>query len=162
MNVSLMNRVKTVCNGCKRNLMQKPNVVSVGCGHKVKNGKKTDEYCIVVGVTQKMHNINMGDKDIIPVRIDGVPTDVIQVGTIVAQLDPKNRYRPAPPGVSIGHYAITAGTFGCVVTQGNNRYILSNNHVLAFSNEGTEGDNILQPAVPKQHPPYSAMQKYQY
>ena len=147
MNVSLMNRVKAVCNGCKRNLMQKPNVVSVGCGYKVKDGKSTDEYCIVVGVTRKMHAINIAAQDIVPVKIDGVATDVVQVGKIVALIYPKERYRPAPPGVSIGHYAITAGTFGCVVKKGDKRYILSNNHVLAFSNEGAVNDDILQPGA---------------
>ena len=148
-NVSIMNRVKAVCNGCKCKLMQKPNVVSVGCGYKTKDGKVINEYCVVVGVTRKLHDLIIEDKDLIPAQIDGVPTDVIQVGRIVAQLDfdPKQRYRPAPPGVSIGHSAITAGTFGCVVKKNGKRYILSNNHVLAFSNEGVSGDNILQPGA---------------
>ena len=35
-------------------LMKKANVVSVGYGYKYTNGKKTDDICIVVGVTKKM------------------------------------------------------------------------------------------------------------
>lgn len=61
--------------------------------------------------------------------------------------------RPAPPGVSIGHYQGAAGTFGAVVyDQGSNQpLILSNNHVLAntslANNPRAEiNDAIVQPA----------------
>ena len=58
--------------------------------------------------------------------------------------------RPCPGGFSIGHTAITAGTFGCVVeftyagrtTLG----ILSNWHVLC-GKSGESGDLIVQPGV---------------
>jgi hypothetical protein len=53
--------------------------------------------------------------------------------------------RPARPGVSIGHYQITAGTLGCLVQRGGQVFILSNNHVLANSNNAQLGDAILQP-----------------
>jgi len=49
--------------------------------------------------------------------------------------------------VSVGHKNITAGTLGCIVrdrTTGR-RVILSNNHVLAYSNQASIGDEILQP-----------------
>jgi hypothetical protein len=55
------------------------------------------------------------------------------------------RHRPPMPGISIGHKNITAGTFGCVVEKDGIEYILSNNHVLANSNEGEIGDAIYQP-----------------
>jgi hypothetical protein len=45
----------------------------------------------------------------------------------------------------VGHYLITAGTLGCWVRKNNKFYILSNNHVLANSNDATIGDAILQP-----------------
>ena len=145
--LSIENRVKDCCNRNKRYLMQKRNVVSVGCGYKVVKGKNIGVFCIVVGVTKKLHSININRSDLIPGQIEGVPTDVVQVGKVVAQFDPKQKHRPAYPGVSIGHYAITAGTFGCVVRKGDKSFILSNNHVLAFSNEGVLGDDILQPAA---------------
>jgi hypothetical protein len=59
--------------------------------------------------------------------------------------DPTSKWRPAPGGVSIGHVDITAGTLGCLVTRGGRIHILSNNHVLANSNQGQPGDPILQP-----------------
>ena len=48
-------------------------------------------------------------------------------------------------GLSIGHYAITAGRLGGVVRRGQDTLIVSNNHVLANENRGVEGDPILQP-----------------
>lgn len=56
-----------------------------------------------------------------------------------------NRHRPAFAGISIGHYKVSAGTFGCVVKDNSRYYILSNNHVLANSNDCSIGDPILQP-----------------
>jgi hypothetical protein len=47
--------------------------------------------------------------------------------------------------VSIGHHDITAGTLGCLVKKDGQAMILSNNHVLANSNDAQIGDAILQP-----------------
>jgi len=55
--------------------------------------------------------------------------------------------RPVPIGVSTGHPDITAGTIGARVTDGNQIFALSNNHVFANNNLGREGDNLLQPGV---------------
>ncbi len=61
-------------------------------------------------------------------------------------IDPKTRFtRPVPIGVSSGHPDITAGTIGARVTDGDNVYALSNNHVFANSNDAVIGDPILQP-----------------
>ncbi|NIU63493.1 MAG: hypothetical protein GWN66_23410, partial [Pseudomonas stutzeri] len=72
-------------------------------------------------------------------------TDVQETGVIRALQDHTAKWRPAPGGVSIGHVDITAGTLGCLVVRGDHIYILSNNHVLANSNEAEPGDAILQP-----------------
>src|SRR5207253_2932602 len=55
------------------------------------------------------------------------------------------RQRPAEGGSSVGHFAITAGTLGCLCVVDGNLCILSNNHVLANVNRGKRGDAILQP-----------------
>jgi hypothetical protein len=85
----------------------------------------------------------------IPKNIDTIPTDVIEVGEIRALQAHTDRWRPAPGGVSIGHYQITAGTLGTVVRDRttNDRLILSNNHVLANSNNADPGDPIIQPGA---------------
>ena len=76
------------------------------------------------------------------------PTDVIQVGEFRA-LSRTDRMRPCPGGMSIGHYQITAGTFGMLVKDKDSgaRLILSNNHVLANSNDAEIYDSILQPGT---------------
>lgn len=81
----------------------------------------------------------------IPASLDNVPVSVEVTGILHARSDPTKRARPAPLGFSVGHYAITAGTIGARVIGGSNVYILSNNHVLANSNDGLLGDPILQP-----------------
>jgi hypothetical protein len=53
--------------------------------------------------------------------------------------------RPAKGGCSIGHKDISAGTLGCIVKRNGVRMILSNNHVLANSNDAEIGEAILQP-----------------
>lgn len=128
----------------QNSLFSMPNVNGVGVGFKVSNGQVTDELSVVCLVTKKTSNLPAAG--LIPTQVGGVVTDVVQVGEIIA-LANTGRYRPAPGGVSIGHYSITAGTLGVVVrdkTDGT-RLILSNNHVLANSNDANLGDAILQP-----------------
>ena len=83
----------------------------------------------------------------IPSRVAAVATDVVATGPIYALQAPTGRFRPAPGGVSIGHVAITAGTLGCLVRKGGQIRILSNNHVLANSNDAEPGDAIIQPGA---------------
>jgi len=84
----------------------------------------------------------------IPADLDGVPVMVEAVGRFYAHADPAPTTkwtRPVPSGISVGHTNITAGTIGARVTDGANIFLLSNNHVLANSNQAVLGDRILQP-----------------
>jgi len=126
-------------------LMGKTNVVATGVGFKIAGTTVTNEPSVVVSVIKKLPVAELTEAAMVPKTIDGVKTDVIETGKIVAFQDPKQRMRPARPGVSIGHYQITAGTFGCVVQRGGQVFILSNNHVLANSNAAQLGDAIYQP-----------------
>jgi hypothetical protein len=128
----------------KKVLLSKANVVSLGIGYKTSKGKKTDKLSIICSVEQKKTKESLSEKDLIPEQINGIPTDVVQTGIIKAQSN-TTKQRPALGGDSIGHYAITAGTLGCVVRKNGQLMILSNNHVLANSNDGKVGDAILQP-----------------
>lgn len=73
---------------------------------------------------------------------------IAEVGDITPQnLKTTDLVRPVRPGISIGHYNVSAGTLGAVVSdKGGQLFILSNNHVLADNNAGNFGDAILQPA----------------
>lgn len=78
-----------------------------------------------------------------------MPMTQIPVGIVEAQSH-RFRIRPAPGGVSVGHFRITAGTLGCLciglhAPRNQRLMVLSNNHVLANSNAARLGDCICQP-----------------
>lgn len=120
------------------------NIVGVGISEKLSNGKFTGEQSVTVYVHAKASPDEIAPEAMVPDQINGFPTDVVVTGELHAQPF-KGRYRPAPGGVSLGHFKITAGTLGCLVRKGRALYILSNNHVLANVNTGLIGDPILQP-----------------
>ncbi|MQA99155.1 MAG: serine protease [Actinobacteria bacterium] len=180
-------------------LLDKSNVVGVAIGNKVTGDEVTDERSITVLVDTKFDASLLGDEDMVPDVLDGVPTDVQEVGVIQAggpamtmnrdihlgeldisaprraetngaelthpteeaplaeQITPfflKTRMRPAMGGFSCGHYKVTAGTIatGCYdrrympgIPQAY--YLLSNNHVLANSNNANIGDPVVQPGI---------------
>lgn len=133
----------------KESILAKPNVLGVGTGYKTRNGKQLGDLCVIAMVSQKIPQAGLDPSALVPAEVDGISTDVIQVGFLRAQQERNDRWRPALGGVSLGHYKITAGTLGVVVrdrTTGT-RLILSNNHVLANNNQGQQGDPILQPGA---------------
>src|SRR5213083_1733090 len=82
----------------------------------------------------------------LPLALDGVPVTTEVTGMFLARSDPTTRQRPAPLGFSLGHPAITAGSIGGRVVDASGAiYVLSNNHVLANSNDAGVGDPELQP-----------------
>jgi len=135
----------------QKDLLKKKNVVLVARGKKIVDGVTTDRDAIIVGVKKKITPrtkaaAQLGLDNLVPQSINGVETDVIEVGEIRAlAVDRTKKWRPAPGGCSIGHFAITAGTLGMVVKKGGVWHILSNNHVLANSNDAEIYDPILQP-----------------
>jgi hypothetical protein len=134
-------------------LLDRANVVGVAVGHKVVRGRETDETCIVVYVDHKEEESRLSRWDRVPKSLDGVRTDVVETGRFRAlellesvAVDHMRRMRPAPGGVSIAHPKVTAGTLGILAHRTSGEaVILSNNHVLANSNDASPGDPILQP-----------------
>lgn len=151
---------------------QKPraNVMGIGVGVKWKNGQPTGEPALVVLVTQKLEKAQLSKADLVPLKLEGMQTDVLAIGYPIAgggeplAVSPQTlarRIRPTEGGYSVGHKNITAGTIATCVydilpggtisppSHGigipSKYYILSNNHVLANSNAASLGDPILQP-----------------
>ncbi len=145
--MSPTDEIKQVKEAAKDNLLAMQNVVGVGIGYQIKGGEQTGNYAIVVMVSRKLPLPALALNTILPKNVDGVTIDVIEVGELRALQARTDRWRPAPGGISIGHYKITAGTFGAIVRDINSgeRLILSNNHVIANSNDADPGDQILQP-----------------
>ncbi|MEV4282074.1 serine protease [Actinoplanes xinjiangensis] len=142
-------------------LLQRPQVVGVALGHKFTGGRDTGERAITVLVTRKLPVESISAEDLVPPVLDGVPTDVQEVGEIRAGTPTlasaealRQRIRPAFGGLSVGHYKVTAGTLATCCYDAasfpgspSRYYLLSNNHVLANSNDAAPGDPILQPGA---------------
>jgi hypothetical protein len=81
--------------------------------------------------------------------LDAANLTVVRTGLIDA-FPHRFKARPAPCGISVGHFEITAGTIGALARgrsgdRRNRLFVLSNNHVLANVNAGPAGAAILQP-----------------
>ncbi len=135
-------------------LLQQQNVSAVGVGHKITSGEDTGEPCLCIFVVAKFDKDLLDPADLLPEKIGRYKTDIIETGQIFAQSDVRLRtkVRPLEGGYSVGHFKITAGTAGVCVTDLEPKigipkryYILSNNHVLANSNNANIGDPIWQP-----------------
>lgn len=129
-------------------LIKLQGVVSVGVGYRYRAGVRTNEVCVVVGVKDKLSRAELKQRDMtaVPETVRGIRTDVVRYGELKA-LGLTGRRRPCPPGYSIGHGLITAGTLGAwmKVRESLEYHILSNNHVMAASNDASLGDVIRQP-----------------
>ncbi|OAT82959.1 hypothetical protein [Desulfotomaculum copahuensis] len=133
-------------------LLKLPHVTGAGYGLKNVGLERTKRPALIIFVEKKLPAAELRREQLVPDKINGLETDVIEIGR-VRLLDMRSgRERPARPGVSIGHYKITAGTFGAVVKDKSTgeRLILSNNHILANATDGRDGraqigDPVLQP-----------------
>lgn len=137
--------MKKTLKANEKKLFKKTGVQAVGLGFKKKDGITSNIKSIIVSVDKKLPLEMIKKKDKIPMILNGVLTDVVETNIIKAMHT--NKHRPAIGGTSIGHVDITAGTLGCLVKQESNIFILSNNHVLACSNEAKLGDPIIQPGT---------------
>ncbi len=145
-------------------ILCKNNVVGVALGHKVKDDRDTGDSCMVVFVNHKLEKSLLSDDDLVPKAIGKYKTDVVETGDFFAGghvpdevqgdiAQPlRERIRPAMGGYSVGHTEVTAGTIATGVFDASpypaipeKYYILSNNHVIANSNDASVGDPIIQP-----------------
>jgi len=90
-----------------------------------------EEQCFRVYVSKKVPIEQLKVEDIIPQSIDGIPTDVVEIGELKAlSVDKTKKFRPVIFGISIGNIQITAGTNGFLfVDKDGNKYFGSNAHV---------------------------------
>lgn len=138
-------RIKEKIN---KKVLNKQNVVATGLGYK--NNDPKQGIALITSVTKKKP-MGFGRGKIsrfqaVSKSYNGLQTDVIESGEFKAfQFDPTQKLRPCPQGISIGHKGVTAGTLGAWLNYMGHKVILSNNHVIANSNDAEIGDEILQP-----------------
>jgi hypothetical protein len=157
---------------------QTHNVVGVGVDEKYVDGVPSGVSVVKFLVRTKLATSALSKHERLPKFVDGIPTDVEEVGLIVPQAkkrpsamvltsqtsampNPRARIRPAQPGSSLGFREpddafVMAGTFGLVVKDSKGALqILSNNHVLAFEN-GVEADGTKRKALAAGAPVFQA------
>ncbi|HUW63539.1 MAG TPA: hypothetical protein VMW83_02400 [Spirochaetia bacterium] len=148
-----MNRLLELAQKSRHRLLGMANVAGVGVGYKQVGAQSTGEPAVIIFVEKKLPRRKIRPGQEVPFQMEGVNTDVIEIGKIkLLAGDRTTLSRPVRPGVSIGHYRVTAGTFGAVVKDRatGKMLILSNNHILAngttgFDGRATKGDPIFQP-----------------
>lgn len=148
-----MHKLLELARKSRHRLLGISNVAGVGVGYKRVGAQLTEEPALIVFVEKKQPQRSIKRGQEVPFKIEGIDTDVIEIGKIkLLASDRTVQIRPVRPGVSIGHYRVTAGTFGAVVRDRatGKMLILSNNHILAngttgFDGRATKGDPIFQP-----------------
>src|SRR5262249_20015408 len=121
------------------------NVVGVGIGEKLINGRPAGRLAVKVLVKEKKHERAVRSDALVPQTLGGAMTDEEESGEVHGNMFTARR-RPARCGVSVGNCNIVhAGTLGCLVTRSSQLFILSNNHVLALANTSPLNVGIPQP-----------------
>jgi hypothetical protein len=69
---------------------ERPNVVGLGVGTKVKNGQPTGEPALIAFVSQKVDRDQLSRNELVPAKLGEMQTDVLEVGVLFAG-------RAAPP-----------------------------------------------------------------
>lgn len=131
------------------------NVKGMGVGVKWVKGKPTGEPALIVFVTEKVNREQLTKSELIPQALGKMQTDVVAVGEVWAYAVLPGKVRPLAGGYSVGRINGGTGTIATCVTDltegeqlsSNNFYLLSNNHVIAASNQGVKGDPIIQPGA---------------
>ncbi|GDX98373.1 hypothetical protein LBMAG48_07770 [Phycisphaerae bacterium] len=128
------------------------NIVGAGISDGGENGLPGEPSMVVFTVEdtdeESVRQILSDTMGVQAASDDSFPITVHKTGVIEAQSH-RFKMRPAPCGVSVGHFRITAGTLGALAVgrtapRTNRLLVLSNNHVLANSNNAAINDNILQ------------------
>jgi len=144
-------KIKEVIEKHGKDLLKYPNVTGFSNipQKRIRRGKVVDELVLRVYVTRKVSKEQLKPSELIPPEIEGVKTDVVEIGRIRKLQGFRERYRPAPAGVSTSRADQTAaGTIGWfMVDEDGNIYLLSNNHVWANENNAAQGDPIVQPGL---------------
>ena len=117
------------------------NVVGVGIATSERGGSSVAVY-----VVRKVPLEELDDSTRVPETYEGVATTVIESGEFVAA-STRDRHRPVPLGVSIGHLEGETGTSGFFARRGDQLLLVGNNHVLAGENQAQRGDTIIQPGL---------------
>lgn len=146
--IDTTNHIINICSNDYLELMSLPNVVGIAFSYKIINNEFTSRECIQVLVNKKLPLNELSLHHIIPSKFRGIETDVYECGEIEAF---SHNNIKLECGNSVGPLCFGGvGTLGTIVKSKyescKNKYILSNNHVLAGMNNAFIGVPILYPS----------------
>jgi hypothetical protein len=136
-------------NRAAAQLMKLPGVNAVGLGGRERAGRPTGEIVLKVFVYSKKPFTDIDPSELVPAEIEGVPTDVVEMGDLSLQVTPgravvpvdqidSSRQRPLIGGcqLQVDLAGSGMGTLGCFLVDTNDAakvYALTNHHVLSTS-----------------------------
>ena len=80
--MSFSKQIKKVKDKYTNKILGYRGVVGIGIGYKTIKGKETDQLSIVISVKKKKPLKELEENEIIPEELDGITTDVQEVGEI--------------------------------------------------------------------------------
>ena len=129
------------------------NVHATGVGIRVRDGKpQAGDFVLKVYVYDK-EDLGRHTPAITGKAFKGVGIDVeampVQRALATTPAQHRARRRPAAGGIQVSPAGASfVGTLGCIVRRGSQLFLLSNNHVLADTNQLALGTGIVQPIGP--------------
>lgn len=135
-----------------RKIIGSKNIVGIGVGEKVTDGKPTGTLALCFYVQKKLPLSKMNAAEAVPPAVPpvlaatpaAIATDVVVLGRL--HLDTKRGdAKHLRPGESIANVKVTAGTLGAIVQRGGKFELLSNRHVFAPGRTPKAGAPILMP-----------------
>lgn len=154
--------------GIRTSLMKYDGVKHVSVGLKITNDEIVWERCFHVYVDKKVGKETLSKKALVPAKIQGIKTDVHEIGVAMAAVgcEDQTRYRPIKGGIAISNglemplqidpttiqLARNSGTIGAIGRIKGackcNTVALTNWHVLYVGNAGVpvqKGSRVFQP-----------------
>lgn len=129
-----------------KDILSRDGVVDIGFGYPIKNGELlANEIAIIIYVIKKFNEHELGEEQVLPKVIEGIPVDIIESNP-EEQIGVEN---PLVGGIGISNVNLSGrGTLGVIVRKLGNDNIfwgLTNWHVIKRK-RGKLGDIIVEPA----------------
>lgn len=163
--------IREVKHRVEDELLDQPGVVGVDINEKITRGRPSGWLSIVVSVRRKLPLDEVPRGQVIPGRIDGIPTDVVEEDTVLHRLLLDEAQAPgaaaevsttivgglsigpgramwlAPPEVPEAGEYVTVGTLGALVNDRCGHVMgLTNFHVACVDDAWSVGDAMVHPA----------------
>ncbi|HYT74090.1 MAG TPA: hypothetical protein VEL79_05020, partial [Vicinamibacterales bacterium] len=146
-----------------RRLLRVPGINAVGLGGRIVGGRPTGDVAIKVFVTRKRPASEVPPDELVPASIEGVPTDVVELGRVrratgvpgvtrpSGKLADFKEYSPLRGGISVATEGKQGfATLGCLLVDPNDSsgvYALTNHHVVTVDGKLSLSRQVAHPST---------------